>query len=398
MSNLPKGWSLMTVGDVCEAVEKHKPSDSPRAEFTYIDISSIDNSRNTIVDPRVLSGADAPSRARQILRAGDTVLSTVRTYLRNTAIVPEDLDGATGSTGFSVLRPRRDLIEPRYLFYRALESVWVESLSAQQTGSSYPAVREADVRAMPIEVPPLDEQRRIVEAIEIHLSHLDAGVESLRRAKRNLERMRAVSIDRLFEDERLEWVTLGEVARIESRLVDPASHLSMPHVAPNHIESRTGRLLPYRTVGEDGVVSGKYLFKEGDVLYSKIRPYLAKAVVAERSGLCSADMYPLSTDLAPRFLQLWLISPRFTAAAATRQGRSVLPKINREALFKLSAPAASKEVQLELLSNFDRQWSLLDATESAIAASEKRASRVRASVLSAAFSGRLGSAGGSVAA
>jgi type I restriction enzyme S subunit len=187
----PNSWTSTTVGEVTLPIDKHRPEDEPTHEFRYVDISSIDNSSNRVVEPKLVLGRDAPSRARQVVRAGDTVLSTVRTYLKNTAIVPPDLDGATASTGFSVLRPDPDRVEPRFLFYRVLDQGFVERLSEKQTGTSYPAVRDRDVRAMAFSYPALDEQRWIVETIEEQFSRLDAGVESLRRAKRSLPRMRA---------------------------------------------------------------------------------------------------------------------------------------------------------------------------------------------------------------
>lgn len=76
------------------------------------------------------------------------------------------------------------------------------------------------------------------------------------------------------------WARFDEVARVASNLVDPRAFLDSPHIAPNHIESETGRLLPYGTVREDGVTSAKHRFFRGQVLYSKIRPYLAKVIVA----------------------------------------------------------------------------------------------------------------------
>jgi type I restriction enzyme S subunit len=65
-------------------------------------------------------------------------------------------------------------------------------------------------------------------------------------------------------------------------------------VAPDHIESKTGRLLQKITASEQHAISGKYLFKPKDIVYSKIRPYLRKAILASFSALCSADMYPLT--------------------------------------------------------------------------------------------------------
>ena len=136
------------------------------------------------------------------------------------------------------------------------------------------------------------------------------------------------------------WARFGEIASVDSNLVDPKTLPNLPHIAPNHIETLTGRLLEYKTVQEDGVISAKHLFRSGHILYSKIRPYLAKAVIVDFEGVCSADMYPISTDLNEIYLHSWIISPMFTAFAIFEQGRTVLPKINQKDLGTLSVPVA----------------------------------------------------------
>ncbi|MEU6367308.1 restriction endonuclease subunit S [Streptomyces sp. NPDC046931] len=146
-----------------------------------------------------------------------------------------------------------------------------------------------------------------------------------------------------------------------SNLVSPFDYSNLPHIAPNHIESETGRLLPFSTVAEDGVKSPKHLFTSGHILYSKIRPYLAKVVMAKFNGLCSADMYPIATELDPGYLTLWLRSPAFTGLAANHQGRSVLPKINQEALVKLPVPVPPLEEQRRIVAALEEQLSRLDA-------------------------------------
>src|SRR5262249_40531105 len=104
------------------------------------------------------------------------------------------------------------------------------------------------------------------------------------------------------------WAKFADVAEVASDLVDPTLTPQAVHIAPNHIESGTGKFLPYRTVDEDRVTSPKHRFRAGQILYSKIRPYLAKAVVATFDGVCSADMYPVNTVLEPRFLHQWLLT------------------------------------------------------------------------------------------
>ena len=85
------------------------------------------------------------------------------------------------------------------------------------------------------------------------------------------------------------WRRFMEVAAIQSDLVDPKDYPDFPHIAPDNIESRTGRLLSFQTIRESRVFSSKHRFVSGCILYSKIRPALAKAAVVDFSGLCSAD-------------------------------------------------------------------------------------------------------------
>jgi type I restriction enzyme S subunit len=111
-------------------------------------------------------------------------------------------------------------------------------------------------------------------------------------------------------------------------------------VAPDHMESGTGRLLQRATAKSQIAISGKYAFSSGDVLYSKIRPYLRKAVLANFDGLCSADVYPLRPrqDVHPSFLLALILSEPFSAFAESVSMRSGFPKINRNELAEYRAP------------------------------------------------------------
>jgi type I restriction enzyme S subunit len=182
-----------------------------------------------------------------------------------------------------------------------------------------------------------------------------------------------------------EWAEFKDVATVESNLVDPADYPDYPHIAPNHIESRTGRLLAHTTVRADGVTSSKHLFFPGHILYSKIRPYLAKAVRVDFEGLCSADMYPISTRLNTRFLLHWLLSSEFTALAAGEQGRSVLPKINREALDRLPVPVPPLREQERIVSELEADLTRLDAAEAGLRVLRPKLDRFEEVLLRDAF-------------
>lgn len=112
-----------------------------------------------------MKGQEAPSRARQIIQANDVLVSTVRPNLNAVAIVGPELDGATASTGFSILRPS-DRVDAKYLFHWVRTPDFVLSMVRKATGASYPAVSDRIVKESTIPLPPIDEQRRIAAVLD----------------------------------------------------------------------------------------------------------------------------------------------------------------------------------------------------------------------------------------
>ncbi len=162
------------------------------------------------------------------------------------------------------------------------------------------------------------------------------------------------------------------VVRVASGQVDPRiePYHSMTLVAPDHIESSSGRLLLKQTAGEQRAISGKYLFAPGDVVYSKIRPYLRKAILADFEGLCSADMYPLkpAAEVSAGFVFSALLGHHFSKYAESVSVRSGMPKINRAELaeYTMALPPtrAEQEAIADALSDAD---ALIESLEQLIA-------------------------------
>lgn len=168
-------------------------------------------------------------------------------------------------------------------------------------------------------------------------------------------------------------VLLGDVARIDAGIVDPTmeQYRRLPHISAEHITSVTGELRGIKTAEDDGMESGKYLFQSGNVLYSKLRPYLRKAAIPEFDGLCSADMYPIKTDstrLRPGYLRLMLVSDRFTAFANEASARSRMPKLNREQLFSYPCVLPSVERQKDVEIAVQQQLAAVEDARQAAAA------------------------------
>lgn len=158
---------------------------------------------------------------------------------------------------------------------------------------------------------------------------------------------------------------LSRHVRINEGLVDPASapYSEMPLIAPNHIESGTGRILFTETASAQGAESGKYLVRAGQVIYSKIRPNLMKVAIAPFDCLCSADMYGI--DGATRsvdngYLKWFLLTREFTDRIVDSSLRSALPKVNRESLGASSFWFPSLPLQKRIAQYLDSETVQID--------------------------------------
>jgi len=159
-------WPLVPLGNVVRAVETWNPMRTPDEAFTYIDLSAVNNQLKRITGATNLVGKDAPSRARQVLNTGDVLVSTVRPNLNAVAFVDEPYGNAIGSTGFTVLRPNEKL-NGRYLFHWVKSPSFVKDMTNKATGQSYPAVSDRIVKESLIPLPPMGEQRRIAQILDL---------------------------------------------------------------------------------------------------------------------------------------------------------------------------------------------------------------------------------------
>ena len=164
---------------------------------------------------------------------------------------------------------------------------------------------------------------------------------------------------------------LLSAVRIANGQVDPKNepYKSMTLVAPDHIAGETGQLLLKRTASEQKAISGKYLFDAGDIVYSKIRPYLRKAILADFSGLCSADMYPLkpAKDVFAGFMLPVILGEHFSKYAESVSVRSGMPKINRAELEDYTFPLPPFSEQRAIATALSDVDALLTAQDKLIA-------------------------------
>ena len=168
-------------------------SEEPLRPMSYVDISSVDSTRGiTHIEEMVFE--DAPSRARRLVRDGDTIVSTVRTYLRAIAPITDPPPTMVVSTGFAVIRPRE--LDPSFSAWALRGHGFIEEVVARSVGVSYPAINASEIGNIPIAVPPLDEQRDIAAFLDRETERIDSLIAKKRLLIERLQEYRTALVTR----------------------------------------------------------------------------------------------------------------------------------------------------------------------------------------------------------
>lgn len=187
IGEIPVDWSIKklkyytTIND-----EVLTESTAPNYEFRYVDIGSVTLQKG-IEQYQGFSFENAPSRARRIVRAGDVIVSTVRTYLKAVASIHDDKDVIV-STGFAVIRPKE--VDSRFLAYSLANHYFVEMVSSRSTGVSYPAINASAMVNIKNILPPNDIQKCIADYLDRKTEAVDTAISDKEKLIRLLEEQR----------------------------------------------------------------------------------------------------------------------------------------------------------------------------------------------------------------
>lgn len=178
MKGFRAGWTRhrMKFATIINARSLPESTD-PDFDFDYVDISRVTQG---VIDsePQAVTFGSAPSRARRLADPGDTVVSTVRTYLRAVAEVSPTDTPQVFSTGFAVIKGRPGILDPRFLTYYLQSSPFVERVVADSVGVSYPAINASDLAAYDFWAPNMIEQTAIADFLDRETAQIDAMIEA----------------------------------------------------------------------------------------------------------------------------------------------------------------------------------------------------------------------------
>lgn len=179
LGEVPEGWELKPVKAIASCNDETLPEDTdPELEIEYVEISGVDANAG-IVETTATKFGPAPSRARRIVRHGDVLISTVRTYLRAIAQAVEPAPNLIASTGFAVLRPKA--IDSGFLGYACRAEYFISEVISRSVGVSYPAINASQIGTLAVPLPPLPEQQAIARFLDKEVAKIDALVAEQRR-------------------------------------------------------------------------------------------------------------------------------------------------------------------------------------------------------------------------
>ena len=176
-----EGVEMKTLGEVCVKTKNIKwKSEQVESFYKYIDLSSVNIDLNSITETTIINKDNAPSRAQQIVNAGDILLGTTRPTLKRYCQVPKQYNNQICSTGYCVFRAKKELILERWIFYNIGNHKFWDYCEAHQQGAGYPCLANSEAFAYTIPVPSIEEQSRIVsilDTFEASIANLEAQLK-----------------------------------------------------------------------------------------------------------------------------------------------------------------------------------------------------------------------------
>lgn len=286
----------------------------------------------------------------QYLRKGDIVIcasSGSKNLVGKAARVEFDRQCTFGAF-CKVVRPNSG--EDEYLGIYFQSPIYRRKISELAIGANINNIRNEHIDELDIPVYLAEERINIIKKIKLIQDIIEQKKQEL-SALDELIKARFVELFGDLKSNSKGWKIVGfkECADIDTNMIHNfEGYENYPHIGIDSIEKETGRLIGYRTIAEDGVISGKYLFTPAHIIYSKIRPNLNKVALPDFEGLCSADAYPIlvKEGICNReYLGYTLRSNYFLDYILAFSNRTNLPKVNKNQVERFILPLPPIEIQ-----------------------------------------------------
>lgn len=381
----------------------------PDYEIRYIDIGNVD-SLGRIHDIAAYRFEASPSRARRRVRNGDVIISTVRTYLEAIAPISDPPENLIVSTGFAVIRPALDRLDPGFCKYALRERAFMHEVVARSTGISYPAINSSELADIELAVPPLDVQRQVAAFLDTAIDRLDLLIAEKQRLLDFLAEKRRAAIadfvahglnaDVTRRDSDIPW--LGEIPahwQIErakwlfTERDDRSDSGDEVLLTVSHLTGVTSRAEKDVNMFMAESLEGYKRCQAGDLVINTLWAWMGAMGVARLPGIVSPayNVYQPVAQLDPEYVDLLVRTPRFVEEI-TRYSKGVWSsrlRLYPEGLYEAWLPVPPLDEQQAIVKHVRIETRKLDAlagaTERTIALLQER----RSALISAAVTGQL---------
>ncbi|MBI5837114.1 MAG: restriction endonuclease subunit S [Candidatus Eisenbacteria bacterium] len=418
LGEIPAHWEVKRLKHLATLNPESLMEDTdPGREMVYVDIGGV-NSLGRIVEQEQLAFSSAPSRARRLVRDGDVVVSTVRTYLRAIAPIRNPEPGMVVSTGFAVVRPVDDLTTD-YAAYALRAPYFVERVVANSKGVSFPAINESEMATYELASPPIPEQRAIAAFLDRETARIDALVAKKERLIALLQEQRTALITRAVtngldpcvptKDSGVEW--LGEIpAHWEVKpLKREVRFLEGPGIMASDFTNDGIPLLRIAGIGgRRASLSGcNYLSPDlvhrrwdhfcvriGDLLISgSASTGFCSEVDVETQGAVPYTgiiiMRPRAGTMVRTFLRWFLLSGAFLTQTELARCGSAIQHFGPSHLSRMHMMVPPHSEQVAIAVVLDRETARIDALVAKVRDAIDRLQELRAALISAAVTGRI---------
>lgn len=344
---MKEGWTYKKLGEVCDFEGGSQPPKSewirqPKEGYVrMLQIRDFTKSRNAEKEYVKIT------KRLRLCNADDILIG------RYGASVGKILTGIAGAYNVAIIKsiPNEAIVSKRYI-RKYFESPLFQSIlfkvcasRAAQAGFS-----KDDISDTLIPVPPLPEQRRIVERLDAAFAHAD---ELKANAAKTLSEARALFNRTLTEamtpKEGWEEKKFGDICSYHK---EQGVYKDMKYLGMEHMESGTGNILGY--MNSNDVLSNSFKFNKGEVLYGRLRPYLRKVYVAEFDGCCSTEVFPIKSDaVVSEFIKYWFLTDEITNKINASSAGCRMPRGNMNEVKKYPFYYPTKSTQREIVSRLD---------------------------------------------
>ena len=400
-----------------EVLTESTPDD---LEIKYVEIGDVKFDQG-ITNHTEYTFEKSPSRARRIVRDGDVILSTVRTYLKAVAGISKPPENLIVSTGFVVLRPNNLVFHPRFASYFFQTEYLLREVVSKSVGVSYPAVRPEDIVNMGVDIPPLETQKQIADFLDKETTRIDTLISKKQKQIELLQEKRQAIITQSvtkglnpyvkMKNSGVEWI--GEIPehwdvlrmrflmeinppKSKCKILDHSKEISF---VPMELVGDRGEIDTTNRKSIEEVYNGYTFFEDGDVVFAKITPCFenGKGAVARnlvnKTGFGTTELHvlrPYQDILNNDYLYLIIHSYIFRKIGeSTMYGAGGQKRVPENYIKNFPLPLPPIHEQRDILKNANDEVSRIDDLENKINRSIHLLKEYRSSLITHAVSGQI---------